>query len=195
MSNTRAMVSRLVVTALAVTSLTAQSARTHTFLPDRFYNTFSAAHPPALRIKPGERVVTKTLDAAGIDWNGKQVGLGPNPQTGPFFVEGAEPGDMLVVSIEKLETNRGTGVLEQPARSLCRRSRLAHRARRSRAATRDVAARQNEGHGTARRHRAGAAGTSAPPDARMCRCRAGAQGGDHDSLARARSAATWTTPG
>jgi amidase len=85
----------------------AQAPNTHTFLPERFYNTFSGAHPPALRIKPGDRVVTKTIDAAGTDWNGKQVAKGPNPQTGPFFVEGAEPGDMLVVSIDKLEINRG----------------------------------------------------------------------------------------
>ena len=62
-----------------------------------------------MRIKPGERIVTKTADAAGVDWNGKQVAQGPNPQTGPFYVEGAEPGDMLVVSIEKIELNRTTG--------------------------------------------------------------------------------------
>lgn len=86
----------------------AQAPTTHTFVPERFYNTFSAAHPPALRIKPGDRVVTKTIDAGGVDWNGKQVAPGPNPQTGPFFVEGAEPGDMLVVAIEKIELNRAT---------------------------------------------------------------------------------------
>jgi acetamidase/formamidase len=51
--------------------------------------------------------VTKTIDAGGTDWNGKSVAPGPNPQTGPFYVEGAEPGDMLVVSIEKIEVNRG----------------------------------------------------------------------------------------
>jgi acetamidase/formamidase len=85
-----------------------QAPRTHTFVPDRFYNTFSFAHPPALRIRPGERVITKTADASGVDWNGKQVASGPNPQTGPFYVEGAEPGDMLVVSIEKIEINRAT---------------------------------------------------------------------------------------
>jgi acetamidase/formamidase len=62
-----------------------------------------------MRIKPGERIATKTADAAGVDWNGKQVAQGPNPQTGPFYVEGAEPGDMLVVSIEKIELNRATG--------------------------------------------------------------------------------------
>jgi amidase len=83
-------------------------AETHRFSPTQFYNTWSAAHPPALRIKPGDRVVTKTADAAGVDWNGKTVASGPNPQTGPFYIEGAEPGDVLVVSIEKLETNRAT---------------------------------------------------------------------------------------
>ena len=75
-------------------------------MPEKFYNTYSFAHPPALRIKPGDRVVTRTIDAAGTDLDGKSVASGPNPQTGPFFIEGAEPGDMLVVSIEKIETNR-----------------------------------------------------------------------------------------
>ena len=81
-------------------------AETHTFVPTAFYTTYSFAHPPALRIKPGDRVVTKTIDAGGVDWNGKTVSGGPNPETGPFYVEGAEPGDMIVVTIEKLETNR-----------------------------------------------------------------------------------------
>ena len=81
-------------------------AETHRFTPTQFYNTWSAAHPPALRIKPGDRVVTKTIDAGGVDWNGKSVAMGPNPQTGPFYIEGAEPGDMLVVTLEKIETNR-----------------------------------------------------------------------------------------
>ncbi len=81
-------------------------AETHRFIPERFYNTYSFAHPPALRIKPGDRVVTKTIDAAGVDWTGKSVASGPNPQTGPFYIEGAEPGDMIVVTVEKLETNR-----------------------------------------------------------------------------------------
>jgi acetamidase/formamidase len=86
----------------------AQAPQTHTFQAQRYYNTFSGAHPPALRIRPGDRVVTKTVDAGGSDWNDKPVTPGGNPQTGPFYVEGAEPGDMLVVSITKLETNRGT---------------------------------------------------------------------------------------
>ena len=73
-------------------------------------------------IKPGDRVVTKTIDAGGVDWNGKTVASGGNPETGPFFIEGAEPGDMIVVSIEKLETNRAIGVFQQPAGALYRRS-------------------------------------------------------------------------
>ena len=83
-------------------------AETHTLVPTVFYNTYSFAHPPVLRIKPGDRVVTKTIDAGGVDWNGKTVANGPNPETGPFYIEGAEPGDMIVVTIEKLETNRAS---------------------------------------------------------------------------------------
>ena len=86
--------------------LAGQAPATHQFVPDRFYNTFSFAHPPALRIKPGDRVVTKTVDAGGTDWNGRSVASGPNPQTGPFYVEGAEPGDLLVVSIDRIALNR-----------------------------------------------------------------------------------------
>ena len=86
----------------------AQTPAVHTFTPERFYNTFSGAHPPALRIKPGDRVITKTIDAGGTDWNGKSVAQGPNPQTGPFFIEGAEPGDMIAVTFTKMEINRTT---------------------------------------------------------------------------------------
>ncbi|HEY2151510.1 MAG TPA: acetamidase/formamidase family protein [Vicinamibacterales bacterium] len=85
---------------------TTASAETFQFIPSVFYNTYSFAHPPALHIKPGDRVVTKTIDAGGVDWNGKQVASGGNPETGPFFIDGAEPGDVLVVILETLETNR-----------------------------------------------------------------------------------------
>jgi len=46
---------------------------THRFAPTAFYSTYSFAHPPALRIKPGDRVITKTLDAGGSDEAGKQI--------------------------------------------------------------------------------------------------------------------------
>ncbi|MDA0350399.1 MAG: acetamidase/formamidase family protein, partial [Verrucomicrobia bacterium] len=79
---------------------------THQFIATEYYNTFSFAHPPALNIRPGDRVVTKTIDAGGRDQKGNPVANGPNPQIGPFYVDGAEPGDVLVVRLEKLEPNR-----------------------------------------------------------------------------------------
>ena len=103
---TRSVALPLLIVVLATAPRLA--ADTHRFTPERFYNTYSFAHPPALRIKPGDRVITTTLDASGVDAQGRQVGQGPNPQTGPFFVEGAEPGDLLVVTFEKIETNRAT---------------------------------------------------------------------------------------
>jgi acetamidase/formamidase len=39
----------------------------------------------------------------------KPRGQAANPETGPFFIEGAEPGDTLVVHLLRLETNRATG--------------------------------------------------------------------------------------
>ena len=84
-------------------------AETHRLAPTVFVNTYSAAHAPVLRIKSGDRVVTAVVDDMGVDARGQTVAQGPNPQTGPFFIEGAEPGDLLVVTIEKLEPNRATG--------------------------------------------------------------------------------------
>jgi amidase len=95
----------LVLFALAATVF----GETYRFEPKEFYNTFSAAHAPVLRIKPGDKVVTYTIDARGIDSAGAQRGRGPNPETGPFYIEGAEPGDTLVVHLLRLETNRATG--------------------------------------------------------------------------------------
>jgi len=96
---------RLSVVSLAFAAASLH-AETHSYVPQRFYNTYSAAHPPALHVKPGDRVVTKTVDAAGVDWDGKTVTVGPNPETGPFYIDGAEPGDMIVVTFEKIEPNR-----------------------------------------------------------------------------------------
>ena len=81
---------------------------THRFIPTQYHNTFSSAHRPVLKIKPGDRVITKTIDATGFDSQGKSVGERPNPQTGPFFVEGAERGDVLAVRLEKIAPNRAT---------------------------------------------------------------------------------------
>jgi len=95
----------LLMLALAATGF----AETHRFQPTEFYNTFSGAHAPVLRIQPGDHVVTSTIDARGFDSAGVQRGQPGNPETGPFYIEGAEPGDTLVVHLLRLETNRATG--------------------------------------------------------------------------------------
>src|SRR5262249_23956781 len=85
------------------------AAETYHAEPKEFHNTFSFAHQPLLRIKSGDHVITYTIDAGGTDSKGVKRGQGPNPETGPFYVEGAEPGDTLVVHILRLEPNRATG--------------------------------------------------------------------------------------
>src|SRR5882757_6405077 len=76
--------------------------------PDTFWNTLDHRHPVLARIKPGDIVVTQTIDAAGYDLHGKQRAAGSNPMTGPFFVEGAEPGDAIVITFRKVRLNRTT---------------------------------------------------------------------------------------
>jgi amidase len=80
--------------------------RTHTFAPTEFHRTFSHAVAPALRVFPGDTVKTKSVDAGGTDENSVRRSLGGNPLTGPFFIEGALPGDTLVVKLNRVRTNR-----------------------------------------------------------------------------------------
>ncbi len=80
--------------------------RTHTFTPTEFHRTFSSAIAPALRIFPGDTVKTKSVDAGGTDETSTRRSLGGNPLTGPFFIEGALPGDTLVIKMNRIRTNR-----------------------------------------------------------------------------------------
>ncbi len=81
---------------------------THRFTPTHYFNTIGS-HTPVLTITPGDTVETTCVDARGLDHNDHQATPPGNPMTGPFFVEGAEPGDTLVVKIEKLKANRRRG--------------------------------------------------------------------------------------
>jgi acetamidase/formamidase len=81
---------------------------THRFTPEKYFNVFGTIKPE-LRISPGDRVMTTTLDAHGYDRDMNQPGVTGNPLTGPFFVEGAVPGDTLIVHIETASPNRDTG--------------------------------------------------------------------------------------
>ncbi|MDR2182821.1 MAG: acetamidase/formamidase family protein [Clostridiales bacterium] len=76
---------------------------------DKTIYAMCADNPPALTVTAGSRIIFETLDALsgqitnendafdGLDWN--RV----NPATGPLYVQGAEVGDVLSVTIEKIE--------------------------------------------------------------------------------------------
>jgi amidase len=72
---------------------------------------------PVARIRSGDIVETNTLDAAGgyLKKPGDTLSMvkgGYNPLTGPFFIEGAQPGDMVAVKFLdiQVEGNVGWGV-------------------------------------------------------------------------------------
>jgi acetamidase/formamidase len=80
----------------------------HHFQPSHYYSAIGTAEP-VLRIKPGDTVHTTCVDAAGQDSALQKVTPGGNPMTGPFYVEGARPGDTLVVHLEAITPNRRYG--------------------------------------------------------------------------------------
>lgn len=92
---------------------------------EQYFYAFSKENKVGLRVPSGSQVVIETFDCFqnqiqsaetafnAIDWN--QI----NPATGSIFVEGAEPGDILKVKIDKMElgdmgvlaTGPGLGVM------------------------------------------------------------------------------------
>lgn len=81
---------------------------THRFHPDHYFSTLGT-HPPVLRVAGGDSVETTTLDAGGFDEGRVRRHTGVNPMTGPFFVEGAEPGDALAVRLAGVRPSRRFG--------------------------------------------------------------------------------------
>jgi len=69
---------------------------------------------PVARIRPGSVLEANSLDCFGnaIKKPGDTLALskGDNPLSGPFFVEGAEPGDTLVVRILDLQVDGDQGL-------------------------------------------------------------------------------------
>jgi len=80
----------------------------HRFAPEVYHNTIGP-HDPVLHIADGDPVVTTTADARGYNAAGERVADGGNPQTGPFYIDGAERGDTLAVSFDHMAPNRGHG--------------------------------------------------------------------------------------
>ena len=85
------------------------AAQSRQILPTTYYNTFSHANAVLARIRPGDTVSTRTIDASGHDEKGEARASAPNPLTGPFYVEGAEPGDALAVRFTRMRMNRNWG--------------------------------------------------------------------------------------
>ena len=91
---------------------------------DKFVMAMSCENKPVLSVKSGESVTFITQDALGgqvksadtkvdaLDWNAV------NPATGPLYIEGAQPGDLLKIEIKKIKvagnscmiTGKGIGV-------------------------------------------------------------------------------------
>ena len=94
-------------TRVPVSSATAKAV---TFEPTEFHHFFSDAIPPAMHINPGDTVRTWSVDAGGTDPKGVRRTSGGNPLTGPFYVEGAIPGDTLVVHFNRIRLNRDSAI-------------------------------------------------------------------------------------
>ncbi|HZU30564.1 MAG TPA: hypothetical protein VFB79_05580, partial [Candidatus Angelobacter sp.] len=71
--------------------------------PSELKYTYAASYNPVAHLKSGNILETNTVDCFGnaIKKPGDTLSMAPgdNPLTGPFFIDGAEPGDTLAVKI------------------------------------------------------------------------------------------------
>jgi formamidase len=96
---------------MAIHEIRIDRSKTLTEEPGTGHNRWHPDIPPLVRCEPGDEVVLETRDAldgqtgpaAGLDAVAA-VDLGVvHPLTGPVYVEGAEPGDLLAVEIVDIE--------------------------------------------------------------------------------------------
>ncbi len=102
----------LLVLSFAASAQNASVVNYHATINDVKYVYGPAA--PVARVKPGDIIQTNTLDAFGnvIKKPGDRQSMvkGDNPLTGPFYIEGAQPGDTLAVKILDLQVDGNQGV-------------------------------------------------------------------------------------
>jgi len=87
-------------------------------VPKDYSYVFNPYRDPIVRVKPKERVTIYTNDAFESRITKKEdlpsralaTAKFLNPQTGPIYVEGAEPGDTLAVHIESIQPTRDFAV-------------------------------------------------------------------------------------
>lgn len=93
-------------TAVPVIARPTTPPRRHDFKPATYHNQFSALNAAVLHVAPGDTIATTTIDAAGFDADSVGRSAGGNPQTGPFYIDSAMPGDMLAVHFKRIRLNR-----------------------------------------------------------------------------------------
>ncbi len=81
-----------------------------TISKDHIVRTFDATHPPAARVQAGEVFVMETNDRfkdwnAGGEWPTEQLTV----MTGPVYVEGVQPGQVLAVEVLDIKASQGFG--------------------------------------------------------------------------------------
>jgi len=99
---------------MAIHEIRIDRSKTLTEEPGTGHNRWHPDIPPVVRCEPGDEVVLETRDA--LDGQlGPSAGLADvaaadldvvHPLTGPVYVEGAEPGDLLAVEIVDIEPDR-----------------------------------------------------------------------------------------
>ncbi len=108
----------ILVAAIAATALGADDPPVLRYVPkhEELKYTFGGA-APARHVAPGTRIISWSEDCYDgavtrpDQLPSKVAPIGhDNPQTGPFYVDGAEPGDTLAIRIEKLEPARDHGI-------------------------------------------------------------------------------------
>lgn len=82
--------------------------------PSELKYTYAASYPPVAHLRSGDILETNTADCFGnaIRKPGDTLSMskGDNPLTGPFYIDGAEPGDTLAVKILNLEVDGDQGI-------------------------------------------------------------------------------------
>lgn len=101
-------VSELVVSSAPSTYPGQDFMNVHSYSPRIYHNTFGS-HQPVLTVSSGDIIRTTTIDASGFDAQEARCAERGNPLTGPFYVDGAKPGDTLVVRIQSVQPNRPRG--------------------------------------------------------------------------------------
>ena len=91
----------LLVLLFGVPPAIAQEGQTHTYVPERGFQSF-AVREPVLRVAPGDTLISESMNGAFLP-EGERDRAG---EVGPIYIEGSERGDTLVIRVVRLELNR-----------------------------------------------------------------------------------------